>query len=54
MAEKKKIKSLFNIAVDALTDQDEKAEAAAKEAAAKKGLQKRKPAARLLKLHRRG
>ncbi|HAL15854.1 MAG TPA: hypothetical protein DCP32_03600 [Anaerolineaceae bacterium] len=36
MAEKKKIKSLFNIAVDALTDRDEKAEAAAKEAAAKK------------------
>ena len=35
MAEKKKIKSLFNMAVDALTDRDEKAEAAAKEAAAK-------------------
>ena len=47
MAEKKKIKSLFDIAVDALTNRDEKAEAAAKEAAAKEAaeLESRRKAA---------
>ncbi len=35
MAEKQKRKSIFDKAIDALTDRDEKAEAAAKEAAAK-------------------
>jgi len=45
MAENKKIKSLADMAIDALTNRDEKAEAAAKEAAEKAAAEAKKEAA---------